>query len=85
MSISPADTAALTATPRSSPTTMPILGPSTGAGIAAKDTCQRPARPASPDDLAGGTARLQRNRTQPALGMNTWPQCPVQPLDLARP
>jgi hypothetical protein len=36
--------AAETATPRSIPTTWPLPGAGTGAGITAKATCQRPAR-----------------------------------------
>ena len=40
----PVDRAALTFTPRSIPTTRPLPGAGTGAGIAAKATCQRPAR-----------------------------------------
>src|SRR5690242_14717008 len=41
---SPVERAADTATPRSIPTTWPFLGAATGAGTAAKATCQRPAR-----------------------------------------
>ena len=41
---SPVERAAHTATPRSIPTTWPFLGAATGAGTAAKATCQRPAR-----------------------------------------
>ena len=43
-SISPVDKAALTATPRSIPTTSPVPGPGTGPGMTANATCQRPAR-----------------------------------------
>ena len=43
-SISPVDRAALTTTPRSMPTTWPLPGAGTGAGITAKATCHRPAR-----------------------------------------
>ena len=41
---SPVDRAVLTTMPRSIPTTCPLPGAGTGAGIAAKATCQRPAR-----------------------------------------
>ena len=41
---SPVDRAAETATPRSMPTAWPLPGAGTGAGTAAKATCQRPAR-----------------------------------------
>jgi hypothetical protein len=41
---SPVERAADTATPRSIPTTWPFPGAATGAGTAAKATCQRPAR-----------------------------------------
>ena len=40
---SPVDRAAETATPRSMPTTWPLPGTGTGAGITAKATCHRPA------------------------------------------
>ena len=43
-SSSPVDKAAETATPRSMPATRPLSGAGTGAGMAAKATCQRPAR-----------------------------------------
>jgi hypothetical protein len=40
----PVDSAADTATPRSTPTIPPVPGPGTGSGIAANATCRRPAR-----------------------------------------
>ena len=55
---------------RSMPTIRPVPGALMGPGIAAKATCQRPARSSfTRKDLAGGTVRDQRNRTHPALGM----------------
>jgi hypothetical protein len=69
-SSSPVDRAAETATPRSMPTTSPLPGAGTGAGMAAKATCQRPARSIVTryDFTPGGTGRDQRNRTHPAFG-----------------
>ena len=43
-SSSPLDRAAETATPRSTPTTLPSPGPAIGSGMAAKAMCQRPER-----------------------------------------
>src|SRR5438046_1267423 len=53
-----------------------VPGPSTGAGIAANAICHLPARSrVTRNDFAfPGTARDQRNRTHPALGILTSPQ-----------
>ena len=61
--------------PRSMPTTWPLPGAGTGPGMAAKATCQRPARSivTRKDFTPGGTGRDQRNRTQPAFGTQTSP------------
>ena len=76
VNISPVDRAALTTTPRSTPTTFPVPGAWMGRGMAANAMCQRPARSSfTRNDLAWGTVRLQRNRTQPTLEMKTCPQC----------
>jgi hypothetical protein len=74
-SSSPVDRAALTATPRSTPTLSPVPGPLTGFGRTANATCQRPARSSFTrnDFTSCGTCRDQRNRTHPALGTRTSP------------
>ncbi len=76
LSISPVDSAADTATPRSIPTTSPVPGPSTGSGITANATCHQPARSRVTryDFTSPGMARDQRNRTQPTFGTFTSPQ-----------
>jgi len=74
VSVSPVDSAALTVMPRSMPTTFPAPGPAMGAGRAAKARCQRPARSrVTLYDFAAGTARDQRNRTHPTLGIHNSP------------
>lgn len=72
---SPVDSAALTTTPRSTPTTPPVPGAGSGTGTAAKATCQRPARSRviRNDFTPGGSARDQRNRTHPTFGTFTSP------------
>ena len=67
--VSPKARARDTATPRSMPVTSPVPGPSIGAGMTANATCQRPTRSrVIRYDLAPGTFRLRRKRTQPAFG-----------------
>ena len=75
VSISPVDSAALTATPRSMPTVSPLPGPAIPSGIKVNATCQRPARSTVMryDFASGGTGRDQRKRTHPALGTRTSP------------
>ena len=69
VSSSPVDSAALTETPRSTPTTCLVPGPAMGSGTAANAMCQRPTLSNfTRYDLASGTARDQRNRTHPAFG-----------------
>jgi hypothetical protein len=65
-----------TATPRSTPTTCPVPGPSIGRAMTANATCQRPTRSIlTRYDFASFKARDQRNRTQPALGRRLLPSC----------
>jgi hypothetical protein len=74
VSNSPVDSAALTAIPLSTPTTSPVPGALMGSGITAKARCQRPDWSSfTRNDLACGTARDQRKRTHPALGMKLVP------------
>ena len=85
LSSAPVDSAALTETPRSTPTTCLVPGPAMGSGIAANAMCQRPTLSNfTRYDLASGTARDQRNRTHPAFGTRP-PPVAVQPPDLVRP
>ena len=74
-SSSPVDMAAGTATPRSIPTTRPLPGAGIASGMEAKATCHLPARSRVTryDFTSAGTARDQRNRTQPAFGILTSP------------
>jgi hypothetical protein len=70
-SSSPAESAALTATPRSRPTTspVPVPGPGIGAGTAANAMCLFPARSrvTRHDFTPPGVGRDRLNRTRPAL------------------
>ena len=76
-SISPVDSAADTATPRSIPTTSPFPGAATAPGIAANAICHRPplSRATRYDFTPSGTGRDKRNRTHPAFGTLNSAQC----------